>query len=206
MSKFYINKIVKTLIGADLVFLSALGFVTPVFAIFIINQIKGGSAEVIGFAAAIYWITKSILEIPIGRFLDKRKGEKDDLYFLVSGYLIIACVHFGYLFSYLPWHIYILQGIYATGLAMSWPAWYAIFTRHIDKDREGLEWSIQDASYGIGTGITGALGGLLVTLFGFNLIFIIAGIFAIIGALLPLFISKNINTREKGYFGFLWKK
>jgi MFS family permease len=206
MGKFSINKVIRTLIGADLVFLSALGFVNPIFAIFITGQIKGGSIEVIGFTAAIYWITKSILEIPIGRFLDKRKGEKDDLHFLVIGYLIVACVHFGYLFSYLPWHIYFLQGIYAVGLAMSWPAWYAIFTRHVDKGKEGLEWSVQDAAYGIGTGITGAVGGILVTFFGFNSVFMIAGTLAIIGALLPLLISKNINTRERGYFGFLWKK
>jgi len=81
--KIFINKVIRTLIGADLVFLSALGFVNPIFAIFITSRIKAGSLEVIGFAAAIYWITKSILEIPVGRFLDKRKGEKDDLYFFV---------------------------------------------------------------------------------------------------------------------------
>ena len=177
---------------------------TPIFAVFITGQIKNGTVEVVGFAAAIYWIGKSIFELPIGRFLDKRKGEKDDLYFLVIGYLLVACVHFLYIISHSSWHIYILQGVYALGAAMAWPAWSALFTRHIDKGKEGSEWSMEHVAYNFGTGITGAIGGIMVAKFGFNLVFVMAGTFAIIGGLVPLFIHKDIKIKGNHHLRF-WK-
>jgi len=206
MLKTKINRIIRTLIGADLVFLSALGLIAPVFAIFITDKIKGGSVEVVGFAAAIYWIGRSIFEIPIAKFLDRTKGEKDDLYFLVGGYIVVALVHFGYIFSSLPWHIYILEGIYALGAALSWPAWSALFTRHIDKGREGFEWSVEHVSFSAGSGITGAIGGIVVATLGFNIAFIIAGIFALLGGMLPLIIYKDVKKGENWFLGIFKNK
>jgi len=206
MAKFKINKIIKTLIGADLVFLSALGLIAPVFAIFITDKIKGGNVEVVGFAAAIYWIGRSIFEIPIAKFLDRTKGEKDDLYFLVAGYAVVALVHFGYIFSSLPWHIYLLQLLYALGAAISWPAWSALFTRHIDKGKEGFEWSVEHVSFSLGSGITGAIGGIMVAGLGFNIVFVLTGIFALAGGLLPLIICRDVKKGDNWFLSLLKKK
>ncbi|PJE57516.1 MAG: hypothetical protein COU82_01495 [Candidatus Portnoybacteria bacterium CG10_big_fil_rev_8_21_14_0_10_38_18] len=194
--KISINKIIRILISTDFIFLSALGLIAPIFAVFVTGQIKGGNVEVVGFAAAIYWIFKSILQVPIGNFLDKRKGERDDLYFLVVGYLVVACVQFGYILSSLPWHIYILEGIYAIGMAMAIPAWPAIFTRHIDRGKEAFEWSLESTAYSFGIGVTGAVGGILVAKFGFNMVFFIAGFIAFLGGLLPLFIIKDVIIKD----------
>lgn len=202
MIKLSINKVVRTMIQTDLVFLSAFGLIAPIFAVFIIEQINGGNVRVVGFAAAIYWILKSILQIPIGRFLDKLQGERDDLYFLITGYLLTAIVPFGYIFSSSPWHIYGLQAIYAIGMAMGIPAWAAIFTRHIDKGKEAFEWSLESSGFSLGIGITGAIGGILVSKFGFSLVFILVGVFAIIGALLPLLIYKDIAPRGDHHLRF----
>lgn len=187
-----------------MVFLSALGLITPIFAIFITDKIKGGSVEVVGFAAAIYWIGRSVFEVPIAKFLDRTKGEKDDLYFLMFGYFLCALVQFGYILSTLPWHIYLLQSIFALGAATAWPAWGALFTRHIDKGREGFEWSIEHVSFSLGSGITGALGGILVASIGFNITFVFAGIFALIGGLLPLIIYKDVK-RGSNWFLSIFK-
>lgn len=204
--KFSINKIVLILIKADFFFFSALGLVAPIFAVFLTDHLKDGSLEVAGFAAAIYWIVKSILEIPIGKFLDKRRGERDDLIFLVIGYLIVAMVHFGYTRATLSWHIYLLEAIYALGMAMAMPGWAAIFTRHIDKGKEGFEWSIEHVAYSVGMGITAAIGGVFAARFGFNVIFIVAGIIAAFGALLPLIIYKDVNISGDHHLRYLKKK
>ncbi|OGZ32870.1 MAG: hypothetical protein A2V69_00650 [Candidatus Portnoybacteria bacterium RBG_13_40_8] len=205
MGRFSINKIIRILIGADFIFLSALGLITPIFAVFITGQIKGGTVEVVGFAAGIYWILKSFLQLPIGKFLDKRKGERDDLCFLVIGYLIVACVQFGYILSSLPWHVYLLEGIYAFGMAMAIPAWPAIFTRHIDKGKEAFEWSLESTALSFGSGVTGALGGILVAKFGFNLVFLVAGFIAMFGGFLPLFIVKDVEKKGDHHLRF-WRK
>ncbi len=191
--KFSINKIVFFLIKADFFFFSALGLVAPIFAVFLTENLRDGNIEVAGFAVAIYWITKSIFEIPIAKFLDKHRGEKDDLLFLVVGYFVVGLIHFGYTQATLSWHIYILEVLYAIAMAIATPGWSAIFTRHIDKGKEGFEWSVEHVAYSIGVGVTGALSGILVSKYGFNAVFIIAGIVAIIGSLIPLFVYKDVN-------------
>jgi len=205
IKKLSINKIVFFLIKADFFFFSALGFVAPIFAVFLTEKLRDGSIEVAGFAVAIYWITKSIFEIPIAKFLDKKRGERDDLLFLVAGYFIVGLIHFGYTQATLSWHIYILEAIYAIAMAIAMPGWSAIFTRHIDKGREGFEWSVEHVTYSIGTGITGALSGIFVSKYGFNAVFVIAGVVAIIGSLIPLFVYRNVNVSGDHHVRFIKK-
>ncbi len=199
MSKFSINKVIKIMIKADLIFVSAFGLITPIFAVFITEQIKGGDVKVVGFAAAIYWILKSLLQVPIGRYLDKNIGEKDDFYFVIAGYFLAVFVPLGYIFSSASLHIYILQALYAVSMGMVIPGWAAIFTRHIDKGKEAFEWSLESTAIGLGAGVTGAVGGILVSKFGFNIIFIFAAIGAFLGTLLLLTIYKHIFSRDNHY-------
>jgi len=191
--KIQINKIVKYLVLSDLVFGAGWGLITPVFAIFIVDRIQGGTAFVVGIASAIYWILKSILRIPIGMFLDKTIGERDDYWFLTVGLFMAAFVPFGYAIATLPWHIYMLQVFYAIGMAMSLSGWTAIFTRHIDKGKEATEWGIDATSVGLGAGISAAIGGWAVTQFGFALVLIAVGILGLIGASILFLLRDEIK-------------
>ncbi len=191
--KLKINNVVKYLVLSDLIFFAGWGLITPIFAIFIVNSIQGGSILVVGIASSIYWILTSILRIPFGIFLDNHKGEKDDYFFLVAGLFIASLIPFGYIFSKLPWHIYILQAIYGIGLAMSFSGWSAIFTRHIDKGKEATEWGLDATSVGLGTGVSALIGGLAVSQFGFKPVFVVVGILGLIGVALLLGIRNNIK-------------
>lgn len=191
--KLKINRIIKYLILSDLAFWSAWGLVNPIFAIFIVDKIEGGTPFVIGIAVAIYWIIKSASVVPISILLDKLPGEKDDYFFMVAGLLVASVVPFGYVFAKFPWHIYLLQAIYGIGIAVSLSGWRAIFTRHIDKGKEATEWSINDASYGVGIGIAGAISGWTVSKFGFDPVFIGAGVMGIAGVILLFFLKNEIR-------------
>jgi len=199
-----INKIVKILIISDFFLNLGWGFLAPIFAIFILENIAMQSiseaTKVAGFAALFYWITKSLLEIPIGRFLDKKHGEKDDFWFMVAGTFITALVPIGYLFSSLPWHIYFFQIIHAVGMAMTLPSWLAIFTRHIDKGKEAFEWGMATTSIGAGAGIAGGAGGIMAGIFGFNMLFIFVSMFTLLSAILLLFVRNNVFVRDKDGF------
>lgn len=192
-----INKVIKILILSDVALITGLGFVAPIFAIFLTQNIQGGNVAVAGFAAAIYWIVHSVVMIPFGKYLDKNHGEKDDLWFIIIGNLLAALAVFGYLFSYLPWHIYILQGIYGLGMGMNVPGYTAIFTRHIDKGKEAFDWSVRGTLVGIGAGVAGALGGIVAQNFGFKTLFVSVTIFILLSAFLPFLISKEMRAKDK---------
>lgn len=194
-----VNKIIRAYIYWDIVINSAWGLLSPIFAIFILETIAVGNivngAKIVGFATLFYWITKSIIQVPIGNYLDKNHGEIDDFWFYVIGTIITGLVPFGFLFSYLPWHIYILQVFHATGMSMVIPSSYAIFIRHVDKGREAYESGLDNTLLGIGAGVTGAIGGVMVGYIGFQLIFILTGLFTIISVFLIFPVRKNMLPR-----------
>ena len=196
-----INKIIKTLIISDFFLNSGWGLMGPVFAIFIFKNIAVGSiseaAKIAGFSALFFWVVKSILQIPIGHYLDKNHGERDDFWFMVIGTFMMAFVPLGYLFSSQPWHIYLLQIFYAVAASINFPSWSAIFTRHIDKGKEAFEWGTYSTISGIGIGIAGGIGGVLVAYFGFNAVFIFVSVFSVLSGFLLLIIKDDISPINK---------
>lgn len=193
--KLTVNRVIKYLILSDLIFYAGWGLINPVFAIFIVERIQGGNPVVVGIAAAVYWILISVFRIPCGLILDKRRGEKDDYFFMVVGLLIAAVVPFGYLYITMPWQLYALQAVYALGMTMSLTGWSAIFTRKIDKGREATAWSLSATGYSLGTGVAGIVGGYAIERFGFDPVFIAVGILGLVGVILLLFVRKAV-TRE----------
>jgi len=199
MSKSFrisINKVVRYLIASDLALSAGWGFIAPIFAIFLTEQIEGGSVAVAGFATGLYWIGKSLIQPFIALHLDRNHGEIDDFYYLVAGLFVSGLVPLGYLFITLPWQLYALEFIHAIAMACVIPTWSGIFTRHIDKGDEAFEWSIDSTALGFGAGITGMLGGVLVEMFGFQAVFLFVSAFTIFSAMVlfpvrPLIIPKG---------------
>jgi MFS family permease len=197
--KFRINKVIQVLILADLVLLGSMGFIDPIFAIFLNENIAPGAGgiQVAGFAWAVYWIAKALLIVPIGRFLDRFDGEKDDLYFIIIGSVLIAGAVFGYLYVTQAWQIYLLQLLLALGVAMNEPAYMAVFTRHIDKGKEAFEWGARSSIMGVGIGIGGALGGIVAKNFGFYFLFLAIGFVLIVSSVLPFLILSDVTKSKK---------
>ena len=187
-----LNKVVKVMVFSDLFLSSGWGLIAPILAIYIIRDIKGGDVEVAGIAIGIYWLTKSIFQLPIAHYLDKNHGEKDDFFALFTGTILASLTPIGFIFAIFPWQIYTLQTIHALGLALAVPSWSAIFTRHIEKGEEAFSWSLDSSSIGLGAGIAGMLGGVIAKVFGFAPLFIGVSVFGLTAAFLFLLIKNDL--------------
>lgn len=192
-----INKVIGIIIVSDFMVTTGAALLSPIFALFITEQMTGGSARAVGFAIAIYWITKSVLQLPIARYLDRNHGEIDDYYFMIFGLVADAAVLCGYfLFASEVWHVYLLQGLLGAADAFMLPPFYAIFTRHIDRGSEGFEWSIRSSfSFGGGAALGGALGGILLGFVGFRNIFLIAASFNLLSVIALLCMRPYIMPK-----------
>ena len=184
-----LNKIIKYLIYSDLIFYTGWGLISPIFAIFLLQSIIGGNAFVVGMAAAVHLVVRSLLRIPFGIRADK--SQRVSYKFMLWGLLIAALVPLGYIISKNVWHIYILQAVLGASLAMSTAGWTCIFTRHMDKGKESTEWGVDAVAVGLGPGIAAAIGGVAVTYFSFSYVFIVVTLIGIIGVLLLLFVKKK---------------
>jgi len=153
-----INKVIRILISSDIMLQSGWGLIGPIFAIFLTRQIQGGRLEMVGFIAAAYWITKSIVQPFIAHKLDVKGGERDDFKLLVLGMFLANLVPIGYFFSTQIWHIFVLECFRGLAMACVIPSWAGIFTRHIDRGREAFSWSLESTGVGFAAGIAGAYG------------------------------------------------
>lgn len=189
IASYNINIVIKILILSDFLIFAAYQLFTPIFAIFITDKI-GGNLEVVGISMGIYLFAKALFEMPVGIYIDKSKSEKDDLYASIFGTMLVGAVYLSYVFIDSVGQLYILQGFLGLGGAVAYPGWYSIFTKHIDKGKEGFEWSLYDVLLGIGMAASAALGGFIASIYSFNTLFILVAAITFIGSLL-LFIIRN---------------
>ena len=108
-----LNQVILLIIVSEFILVTAQTIISPIYAIFITQDIAPGAVEVVGFSIAIYWIVKSILQLPVARYLDKNHGEIDDYYSMLSGLLLTTAAAFLFYFAKEVWHIYALQFLVA---------------------------------------------------------------------------------------------
>lgn len=192
-----LNSVIKYLTIADFALLSGFALISPIFAVFIMNSIKGGNLEVVGFATAINVLTKAVFELPIARYLDKKRGDMDEYYFTVVGSGFLAIVPLFYLFITTPMELYIVQFFYGIGFAMNYPGWMSLFTRHAEKEREGSQWAIYSSITGIGAAGAAAIGGLIGEKYGFDLVFLSVCFMSVLGTVILIKVYKPLKLRHE---------
>lgn len=191
------NEVIKVLTLSDLFVLSGFGLIAPIFAIYLTDNINGGSIEVAGIAATIFLLTRSLGQLPAAYIVDKIKGERDDYWALIIGSMITSLVPLLYLVANTPAHIYIIQLIYGFSQAMTFPSWLAIFTRHIDRQKEGFEWGVYYTITDLGGAAVAAIGGFIAQSFGFKPLFSIVSILSFIGSFWLIYIKKYMLTSRQ---------
>jgi MFS transporter, DHA1 family, multidrug resistance protein len=189
-----INPVVRFLIMSDTVVIGAAGLLGPIFALFIEDYIVGGNAAVAGLAAGIYLFTKSICQIPIAHLIDRIRGEKDDFWIMLICSLIIAVMPLLYLIIREPWHLYVVQFFIGLFTAATFPTYMALFTRHIDKRKEGTEWGVYFTLTDLTHAGFAAIGGYLATVYGFQALIIAVVVISFLGTLLLWPVKPYIRT------------
>ena len=192
------NKILSRLIFADVFLSTGFGLVNPIFAIFIKDNLAGGTIAAAGIATAIFLIIKSFLQIVIS----KKFNPKDRVWLLLTGVLFVSFVPFFYAFSTNIWHIYLAQIFHAVGAAMFAPTFMGLFILHINRKKPGLQWSIYSTSVSLGTGLAALIGAGLASVVGFKAVFFVNGVMALFGALVLFKLhhkhKKHIDKHLRG--------
>jgi len=162
------NSVIRFLILSDLVWNGAVGLLGPIFALFVVDFVKGANPAVVGAAATIYLVTKSLLQVPAASIIDRIRGEKDDFWILFIGSVLAGLMPLSYLLVHTPLQLYIVQFLYGACVAFTFPSYMAIFTRHIDREKEGTEWGIYFTLNDLSAAVTATVGGVLAQTVGFH--------------------------------------
>lgn len=192
-----INKIIFFLIGIELYFTFIFALAGPFVSVFIVKGISGGTASVVGVAAMIFLLTKSLLQVPFSRLVDQASQENKIVGILSVGHLVIALCPLVLAFGTEPWHVYLANFFCGLGNALAYPSFNALFTHHMDKKQAAFDWSIYDTVLGLGAAGAAAAGGFLIDRTGFQTVFLGVGVIILLSSFLPMiFYRRFVNTHE----------
>lgn len=112
-----------------MLYLTLFGFLTPIFSLFLKDQIPDSTLIGIGLAEAIYLLSLAILR-PFAQLTTRSdmRGWRIQAYLLFGSGLIIS-TPFLYLLSRSMLDIYVIQMLYGIGIAFSEPAWSCLMER-----------------------------------------------------------------------------
>jgi len=186
------NKTMRLLMLSDIFVLTGFGLIQPILAIFINGDVTGGTVLTAGLASTIFLVTKSLVQLPFGRYIDSHARKTR---WLMVGTMLMASVPILYLSADSIYQIYLAEAIYGLGSGLAYPTWLGLWSTNMDKGKESFQWSIYSTSTGLGTAATGTLGAAIASVMGFKATFLFAGLMCILGCA-TLLILERLSAKE----------
>lgn len=192
-----VNRVIKVLIFSDVLITGGFGLISPIFAVFMLNNVMNATLEVVGIATAIYLLTRSLTQLVVSEVIEKIKGDKDDFYLEFIGAIMSALMFLFFpLINTIP-QLYMAHLILGISAAMTYPTWIALFSKHIDKNDSSKEWSIHNTLTDVVLALSAVIGAVIVGSFGFQFLFLIIGTLGMIGAFILLVMKKDLFIKHK---------
>ena len=177
---------------SDIFVITGFGLMAPILAIFIKENLVGGTIFAAGLSSALYLIVKSLVQLPFSRYVD---SHKDKIKWMVLGTILISIVPIIYILANHIYSIYLAQIIYGIGSGLAYPTWLGLWSTNLDKKHESFEWSLYSTFTGAGTALAAVVGATIAQFVGFTFTFIFVGIMSFAGAM--ILIGLNYEQKKK---------
>ncbi len=174
MKRFLFNKALRILIITNAMVLVAGAMLGPIYALFV--EEVGGSLLDASITGGIFALAAGLTTLLAGTFADKIRHDEKIVAF---GYMVMGIGFFMYLFVNSIWFLFLVQVVIGFGEAIYAPAFDALYSLHITEKKAGREWGAWESMNYFTIAIGAVVGGLLVSNFGFNIIFIAMGLLCI---------------------------
>lgn len=178
------NKYLKILLAGSYTWYFGAGLLGPLYTVFA-QKIGGDILEITG-AYALFLIVMGTLSIFVGRISDHHSKKN----LMMFGYLLNAATTFGYLLVDNPLKLFIVQALFGVAVALATPTWDSLFSVHLEKKHIGWEWGLSDGGPNVIMGVALVIGGLIVTYFSFQTLFIVMGVIQTLAVLVQSYLYK----------------
>lgn len=175
MIKWFSRPIRVLLVGSALMQIGV-AFFAPIYAIFV-KQI-GGSLLDASLASGLFSLAAGLVTLFSARIIDKSKNGK---LIIALGYGIMGLGYFLYIFVNSVTSLFLVQILIGLASAFYTPAYDLIFTKHMADTKIGKIWGSWDAMSRFSIGAGAILGGIIVSVFSFNAMFIFTALLCFMG-------------------------
>ncbi len=162
-----LNKNLRFLIFVNATLTFIVGMFAPFYAVFV--EKIGGGAALAGISWALFSVVSGILILLLSKWELKVKRRH---MLLAVGYLIRAAVFLSYAFMDNVPQLLITQVLWGVASALGTPAFDALYSSNISKESAIMEWGDWEGISAIASGVAALIGGLLIEIIGFKILFI----------------------------------
>ncbi len=181
------NRALRILLVTNAMVLIAGATLGPIYALFV--EKIGGNLLDASLAFSTFAVAAGIATLISGRYSDKIKETE---LILVLGYAIMGIGFLSYIWVNSILSLLIVQVIIGLGEAIYAPAFDAVYSRHLNGQRVGREWGNWEALNYFMLAFGAAVGGILVSNFGFNMIFVIMSLLCFCSALYIFLLPRKV--------------
>ncbi len=180
------NREMRIFLAAETIVFFAGGLLGPLYAVFV--EGIGGDVLIVGASWSVFMLLSGVGLLVSGRIVDKMTSEKP---VIMASHLIHALGFLGYLLVSSPVHLFAVQVLLGIATAMGYPSRESWFTRFIDKDKIAFQWATWEATYSITVAVAALIGALVVSIYGFPVLFVSMSVLAFAGLIVSAFIPEG---------------
>jgi sugar phosphate permease len=157
------------LIGSNLWYVGE-GMFGPLLGIY--SERIGGNVLDLTWAWSIYLFISGFCTLGIGALSDRWRSPGR---LMVAGYALNALCTFAYLLVQTPLHLLLVQAALGVASALANPTWNVLYAAYTPPQRAGSFWGAAHGQSYLITGVAILLGGYIVYLGSFTLLFLVMG-------------------------------
>ena len=187
MARLFFNQALRILLSTNAMILMAAAMLGPIYALFV--EKIGGDLMDASFAGGIFAFVAGLTTLISGKYSDRIKENE---LIVVLGYVIMAVGFFLYLWVNSVIFLFMVQVIIGLGEAVYSPAFDAVYSKHLDGHKSGTQWGAWESMNYFTTAVGAIVGGAVVTIFGFQTLFIIMALLCCSSALYIYLLKRSV--------------
>jgi MFS family permease len=194
-----INKVIMFLTLSDVFTWGSFVVISALSGIYLSNKLGTNTVQFVGIGTGIYFITRSIFQIPIGIFTDRIKKDKDEITILAIGSVLAGIPYLFYPVINRPWQYFFLQFVFGLGISLNVVNWRKLFALNVRKGMEGKEYAFYDAILSMCTAVISIILGVVANIGDryFDIVMTISGIIMMLASVWILMINGVKNRKSK---------
>lgn len=171
-----INQTILLLTVNDVFTWGVYNAINVLVGIYLTEKLNMLATEVVGIGVGILFLTRSVVQIPMGLIGDRLHTERDEVIMLMWGNILMGLPIILLTQVTAAWHYYLLQIVFGIGAAMNLVDWRKLFAKNLDKGREGLQYAVYDSIMSLSIALIAVSGGVVANISEKYFDIVIAGV------------------------------
>lgn len=198
MGKKVLNRALRIMLVTNSLVLLAGAMLGPIYAIYV--ERVGGDLLDASLAGGIFALVAGLTVLLAGNLSDRIKENE---MVVAVGYLMIGLGFLLYLWVESVFMVFLIQIIIGLGEAIYSPAFDAVYSKHLDVGKSGLQWGWWEAMNYFTYAVGAVIGGLVVVNLGFDFVFVVMAVLCFGSALYIYLLPRKVLQEKYDIFFFI---